>query len=210
MRRNNKTKSKPNNLLQQLVALNRQQMQYPLPNTPDLQFPTLKQNKVHTFVSDVPYTTITTATGGPVSGAISFSLSQFPDVTAFTGLFDTYRIIFAKVIFNPISSVPPLGGSFATAIDYDDASSSAAILSMDTSQQVPLGHYHERNFVPRVAIALYSGAFTSFGQMKKEWIDQSSATVVHYGLKYTTPVAASAVPVYDVQVRIVLQTRNNF
>jgi len=221
MAKPNKKKSSPkrkgnqsNGLLKQLVSLNMQQELYGLPNSPDVHWPRLKQNKIHTFVLSSELTTITTSATVPIIFGFAPTISNFPSSPTFLACFDSYRIMCLKFQFSPTVLNSNFIANVVTAIDYDDVSVGSANLSdRDTAQSVPLGRYFERTLVPRVANALYSGSvFTSFGQMKREWIDQVSSTVPHYGLKGTIPSTAvlGAQQVYSVTVKAVVQFRNNF
>jgi len=206
-------RSNENGLLKQLVALNMQQERFGLPNTPDCKFPNLRQSAIHSFVLSSEINTITTSATVATTFAYAPSLSNFPDAAFLTACFDTYRILCFKIQFSPTVLNPNFITNIITAIDFDDATASVNLSSRDTAQSVPLGQYFERTFVPRVSNALYSGSvFTSFGQMKREWIDQTSNTVPHYGLKGTVPATSvlGAQQIYSVAVKAYVQFRNNF
>jgi hypothetical protein len=199
------------NLERQLIALNKQQQMYALPSTPDINFPRIKQNTIHNFVLSFVAGTITSNVAG-VTTSFNLSLNSFPTSTQFTGLFDTYRIMTAKAIFNPVATLPSNGDqpAFQTAIDYDDSSTSTNLLDRDTSMTVMAGQYFERNWTPHVASALYSGTFTSYGNLSHVWIDAGSPSVLHYGLKTYQPPATAALPIFEVTIRCHVQFKNNF
>jgi len=212
-KRSGKRPSNDNGLLKQLVQLNIQQERYGLPNTPDCKFPMLRQSAIHSFVLSSEINTITTSATVATTFAYAPSLSNFPDAAFLTSCFDSYRITCFKFQFSPTVINSNFIANIVTAIDYDDATAAVNISSRDTAQSVPIGQYFERTLVPRVANALYSGSvFTSFGQMKREWIDQLSNTVPHYGLKGTVPATAvlGAQQIYSVAVKAYVQFRNNF
>jgi hypothetical protein len=201
-----------NRLIQKLIDLNIQQELYPLPSSRDISFPILRRNRIHPFAFTYDAGLISAGTAG-VSGAYTISLSSFPTATLFAGLFDAYMIKAVKIMFQGVSTIPSSGNyaPFTTAIDYDDASASVNLSDRDTSMTVPAGKYFERIFVPRVAVALYGGAtFSAFGQMTNEWIDTANPSVPHYGLKYTTGVSSTTLPLYQVSIRAVVLGRNNF
>jgi len=203
-------------LMQQLVQLNRQQELYALPSTKDVVFPSIKQNKIHTFVFTDDVTNISVSNTNPIAGAFSFTMNQFPTYNNFTSTFDAYRILTVKVIFNPTTTIgssttsnaPPI----TTALDYDDSTAPTSInlTDRDTAMVVPSGRYFERTLNPKAATALYGGAFTSFGQVNHPWIDSSYPGVIHYGIKYYIAAAGVNQPIYDVQVRAIVQFKNNF
>jgi len=74
-------------------------------------------------------------------------------------------------------------------------------------QVVPVGTFFQRTLQPRVANALYSGAFTSFGQVKNQWVDMASQTVQHYGLKYGIFAATTAATIYSTVIEVVYQVK---
>jgi hypothetical protein len=201
-----------NRLIQKLIDLNIQQEQYPLPSSRDITFPMLKRNRTHPFVFTSDAGLISAGTSG-VSGAYTITLSNFPTATLFAGLFDAYMIKSVKILFQNVSTLPS-SGSYApitTAIDYDDSTATVNLSDRDTAMTVPAGKYFERAFVPRVAVALYGGStFSAFGQMKNEWIDTANPSVPHYGLKYTTGVSSTTLPLWEVSIRAVVLGRNNF
>jgi len=97
-----------------------------------------------------------------------------------------------------------------TIIDYDDANalgSLQAAQGYDNCQETPLGQYVERTFVPRVAMAVYSsavGLFSSYGQ-KRSWLDTTSNTVPHFGLKYFIAAAPGTyASVYSIEVDVII------
>jgi hypothetical protein len=209
--RQSRTRVQQNPQLKQLVTLNRQQMLYGLPATPDIQFPVIRQNEIHNFVLSYVAGTISSAATG-TSGGFIITLNSFPTSSQFTSLFDRYRIMTAKAIFDPVTSLPASGNlpGLQTVIDYDDASVSTNLLDRDTAMTVPCGTYFERNWTPHVATSLYTGSFTGFGNLAHLWIDAASPSVQHYALKYNQPSANTALALYEVTIRCHIQFRNNF
>jgi hypothetical protein len=184
-------------MIKELIDLNKAQITREIPMLRDVLIPTLKRHKVYPFTRLQQLGTITSSTTAEVTSALTFSLSSLPDYTEFTGLFDAYRIVGVKVCFYPAfldTTATTLYPPIYTVIDYDDSNttSTAAYGEYDSCQVVQTGQYFERTLVPRVAIAAYSGAFTSFGQKAKMWIDCGSPSVNHYGLKYGIDIAGAA------------------
>jgi len=144
-------------------------------------------------------------TGG-TSGATYYSygyafiLSSLPDYTNFTALFDQYRILrvdFSLACFSTVSTSAAAGqgtGAMHYGItDHDDATNPTAsdvgVQGMreyasftERSLFDSRGEFHRHSFVPRVAVAAYAGAFTSYGNASM-WIDSNSPAVQHYGRK---------------------------
>lgn len=123
-----------------------------------------------------------------------FFLSQLPNYTEFTNLYDQYKISRIKVKFiysansqdvttaANITALPNL----LTVVDNND--STALTSAGDYCQykdfrirrmDKPCSVY----FKPQFAVAAYSGAFTSYAS-KTGWIDCASYNVKHYGLKF--------------------------
>jgi hypothetical protein len=199
-------------LLQRLITLNEQQTVKDSPDVPDVIWPSIKRHRIYTYVRKLDLGYLTPSVTVETDGAYTFSLSALPDSTEFTSLYDTYRITCVKVNFVPLFTdtsatvaYPPL----MTAIDYDDASSTALTVleEYDSALRSATGQFFTRTFTPKVAIAAYSGAFTSFGQRTWQWIDAASPSVIHYGLKYALPVAGAANQVWSVNADLILQFR---
>jgi len=139
-------------------------------------------------------------------------LSNFADMSA---AFDQYRIKAVQaILYNRTNSVTVNGSNLGlvhSVIDYDDGNAlSTAVQALGYSNCLVVGgnENFSRVFVPHVANAVYSGAFTSFGNITNEWIDCGSSGVQHYGLK-TAWTATDAVYHYDLVVRVWIQYRNS-
>jgi hypothetical protein len=175
----------------------------------------LARHRLYSFHRSFSVGNITGSTTGETDGAVTVTLASFPDYTDFTNLFDTYRILQAVVEFNPLfldttatTNYPPL----ATVIDYDDGNSTAyaQLEEYDSFMITQTGQYFQRVFTPRIALAAYSGTFTSYSQPKAgTWIDVASTGVVHYGLKYALPICGAANSVWSVTVHAILQFRES-
>jgi len=63
---------------------------------------------------------------------------------------------------------------------------------------------HVHTFVPSVAAAAYSGAFTSYMNVVAPWIESSSSSVQHYGVKYALTISPATFA-YDVTARVHFQ-----
>lgn len=127
----------------------------------------------------------------------AFKLSELPNYSEFTLLFDQYKIVGVqtKFIFDANCAQVPttanaLGPSLPNLItvnDYDDATP----LIIDTDYQqyetykiARMDRPIKRYCKPKVATAVYNGTFTGYAQ-SSPWIDANSANVEWYGLKYS-------------------------
>lgn len=134
--------------------------------------------------------------------AWAFKLSDIPGYAELTSLFDKYRIRGVKATFMPrvnVFRLSDLGTGTTTAttsppifsvVDYDDASAPANAAVLHEYENCKC-HYEFKPwsvfFRPQIAIAAYSGAFTSYATANNDmWIDAASPGVEYYGLKVAT------------------------
>lgn len=119
-------------------------------------------------------------------------LDIFPGSSDYKTVFDQYRLRAFTVMFTPqlITSPSALGSGFVfprlwTVIDYDDTTGITRTQAeqYDTCFVTPPGCGVIRTVVPRIAIAAYSGAFTSYANMGDVWLDIASGGVLQYGIK---------------------------
>jgi hypothetical protein len=189
----------------------------PIPSMTGLSWSRL--NKVYDFVQFIDGGSLSTP--GPIVTSTTlntnvawyFTLNQLAQAGSFGALFDQYRIAMVEVLIKTRVNAQTAFGSNAGFLfcyeDFDDA----ALPTLGTAEQranaqCTAGYESQvHRFVPHVANAVYSGAFTSFGNSTAPWIDCASLTVQHYGLKAVwTPT--SAVMTWDVVARVHLQFRN--
>lgn len=161
----------------------------------------------YTISSAYASTTVTTAVAG-----LAFTLAGFAQYTEYTSLFDQYRFDMLELHFEPQqsqSTVVANTGQYVTCIDLDDASTPGSynsVLAHSTALVTEgfTGHYHR--WEPHMAVAVYSGAFTSFANAPANWIDVGSPNVQHYGLKLAI-LPTSAVITYNVSIRAKISFR---
>lgn len=153
-------------------------------------------------------TSVTVAT----FSALGFTIGALDQISPLTALFDQYRIKEVEVWIVPQldASISVPQSNFATVIDYDDTNTLTTYAqALDYVNCVTangaMAHY--RRFVPHVAAAAYSGAFTSFMNVTAPWIDAASSGVIHYGIKAASTVGTK-VCVYDATYRLHTQWRN--
>lgn len=150
----------------------------------------------------------------PVFAGQAFSFINVDQNAALTAIFDQYRIreieCWLVPQFTAAANNNAAAGCVASVIDLDDSTNtitvdSAGDYTSAVITSIDQGHY--RHFIPHVADALYSGAFTSFGSVAAPWIDTASNTVQHYGLKFAvdpTPTTWS----YSIIFKLHLDFRN--
>jgi len=184
----------------------------------NLTFPTPQQasklNKIYNIIQTEDLGIVTSA-ATPVNGAINFAYSQLTQQASLTAIFDQYRLAMVEVTFQPEISItapsqaPPL---LFTVVDLDDSATitTAQYKEYPGCQETMAIRRHKHTFVPHIAVAAYSGAFTSFKNEPAPWIDVASPAVQHYGVKYgfsAEPSAATAFG-YAIKVRYHFQFRN--
>jgi hypothetical protein len=152
---------------------------------------------------------LSSSTISAVYSGTSFVISSFSDYAQYLGLFDQYKIDMIEAWLEPVvsqSTISSNTGELYSAVDLDDANPPTSLTSVEGKQTSLVtngldGHYHK--WIPHVAVATYSGAFNSYGNVSSTWIDSGSPNVQHYGLKVgITPTAANTV--YSLTVRAVV------
>lgn len=146
---------------------------------------------------------ITNCANNPNGGSV-FKLSDLPSYTEFTALFDQYRIMGVSIKWlagfsesgmftGPTAQLPNL----LTVLDHDDGAILTTrddYLQYKTFKEERLDKVLTMEVVPRVATAVYNGAFTGYAQVNdRPWLDTSSAGIEHYGIKWgiSFPVTAA-------------------
>jgi len=159
----------------------------------------------------------------PAFFSTSTSLNTFSSVGATFGnidqaaslavVFDQYRITELEVWLMPRDSAAATSSSQAllySVIDLDDGTplttpGQFGDYTSCVTSEIDQGHY--RHFIPHVAMAAYSGAFTSFANVASPWIDTSSPSVIHYGVKFGAGVTGTS-HTYDVNLKLHIQLRS--
>jgi len=185
-------------------------LEIPLPKS-QMNFESKVFNILQSITSQAAFTT---STSTPTFTSVPISLSNFDQATALGGVFDQYRIVELEVWIQPTVSaaISSTSGLISSVIDLDDATNlttfnQAGDYPNCVTTNVHVGHY--RHYKPSVADAVYNGAFTGFGNIRSPWIDCTSNSVNHYGLKLAATISAgSAGIVYDFLIRAHFQFRN--
>jgi hypothetical protein len=170
---------------------------------------TNKMNRLQTYTASLRTDSVaffSTSAAVPTYYGYVFALSQFADVTAYTALFDQYKIEEFEFWMEPQQSqsvVATNSGLLISKVDIDDANTPATLTSLQAGQSAietngQTGHYHK--WRPHMAVALYSGTFTSYGNAPAGWIDCASAGVQMYGIKIGA-TATSSITVYNATIR---------
>lgn len=158
-------------------------------------------------------TVLTTSTSVPTFGVYYFTLSTLPQQATVTALFDQYRVDRIESWITPISQLGNDGTNsrWSSVIDLDDETALTtynSALEYETCVTTQICDAHYRSWVPGVAIASYSGAFTSYANVRAPWIDCGSTSVRHYGIKLAAEVASTASHGITMLVRAHVSFRN--
>lgn len=147
-----------------------------------------------TMVANAPYI------NGSSFGALAFTLSDLPNYTELTNLYDEYRIKAVRIFWIPTTNVNGTVWNGASTIVYSlpalyswiDNDDDTVPTSLAQGQEYESFKCHgqlsttrQRTIIPDASKALYTGAaFTGYGNARNQWIDNNSPNVKHYGIKY--------------------------
>jgi len=151
-----------------------------------------------------------TSSSTPVYASKSFSLVDFGGTSSYLTVFDQYRFDMLEVWLEPMTGTSVNGyPAVASCVDNDDANVPTTYNSIADHQEALVGEgqagrYHK--WKPHMAVAVFSGAFTSYGNQAAGWIDSSSTAVQHYGFKVGV-LGASTTTAYTLTARATLSFR---
>lgn len=135
-------------------------------------------------------TTFTSTTGAEGNYGLNFVVSDIDDFASISNVFDCYRI--KKILYQikpltlPVTSSSGINGcELIAAVDLDDSNAPTfnGLTHYQNARIATPGNTLAIEFTPHVAVAAYSGAFTSYANEQNKWIDCASSSVQHYGLK---------------------------
>lgn len=165
-----------------------------------------RKNPTHSFVRRQYLTTLQADWGTNTYGAFTFKLSDLPNYSEFTELFDRYRINKVSVMFipqwtgvdaNPMTTMLNNNPEIWTMIDYNDATTPVSLDEFyeDNHSKITRGGtIHKRYFSPAIRSIAYHDDDDNFGYVSKwrQFIDTANPEVPHYALKYCLAPTASA------------------
>lgn len=132
-----------------------------------------------------------------LSYALNTPLTCLPDYSDFFNLFDQYMITKVELTFKPFQHAGSLfavvgnqsaGAMHYSVLDYDDATPPTAS-NAGVQKLREYASFHEQDFfksyhrsaAPAIAMAAFSGSvFTSYANVKHQWLDMVSTGVEHY------------------------------
>jgi len=178
-------------------------------------------NMTYTFLQTVPYYTIAQSALTSTVGAYYFSLSQLPQATTFTSLFDQYRVDELEVTLFPMfraNAFPASVGAVLTpliytVVDLDDATAPSLLSDLYEYQNTQV-HSDDKpfsfRFKPKVGLATYTGGLAGY-TVTNGWIDAASTSVQHYGWKHALSPGSSgqvALQVWNVSTKVKISFKN--
>jgi len=179
-----------------------------------IQYGHVTKSVVHRFCRSAQLSNITTSVTVPQLVGLQFNLSQLPSVTDFTNLYDQYRIdkIELRLLRSVTEATPGSQDSsiIVTTVDYDDANAPAStneLFQFGNTQTWNITDNVQISFVPRVAVAAYSGTFTAFANQAPMWIDSGSNSVQHYGVKIVIGPTPTATQIFTPIAKFYLSMR---
>lgn len=160
--------------------------------------------------------TVTATAATAATPTYYFTLAQ--TYTAMTSVFDKYLIEAIRFTITPQQNACGTLGLGLTdlycIIDYDDANALTLSTMSKNANVIKLspGESLQRTFRPKVAVAVYNGAFSGFAQPGEMWIDCASTSVEHYGVKLYIPptnnAGQTAFQIWDVQMEYYVKFKN--
>jgi hypothetical protein len=156
----------------------------------------------------------TTSTSNPTFTQITAAFNQIDQYAALASIYDQYRIdaVEAWLVPQVSADVSTRQGQLFTVLDFDDASALITILQAqdyDTCVTTPQSSGQYRHFKPHVALAAFApSAFTSFSNVVSPWIDTSSPTVSHYGVKIAASTSNTTSQTFDLNLRLLISLKN--
>lgn len=176
----------------------------------------LARLNVHHFKRTFQSTSINNLSAGASAGVYCPQLTNLPNATEFTTLFDEYRINKVVVKFIPnftgsdmnpnatFNSMP----NIYSIIDYDDQSTPANLdeLLQYPSMKLTRGNsIHTRVFTPKVSLDVNGTG--GVAAKAKQWLDCAVSTVPHNGMKYWLDAAGVSTGSYRVFVTMYFSCR---
>jgi len=142
-------------------------------------------------------TILTTSTVANTFASYFFVASSLGNFSNFASIYDQYKVHQLELWLHPeFFGSGAISSLWTSVIDLDDATNLATYglageYETAVETLIAVGHY--RKWVPHIAVATYSGVFTSFKNEVANWIDAASPSVQHYGVKLAAqPTAAAA------------------
>jgi len=182
------------------------------------------ENQSHQFVRSAYYPSALTSTAlfSGFGGASKTVLSQLPNYTEFSALFDQYKIKKVQYTYIPrydsadISQYNNLTlPRLFYVIDRDDAAAPSGINDLMQYANVRSVQFNKPitvTYVPSVSGLVYqTGVASGYAPKSKQWLDLASTDVEHYGHKFWIDLHTSNFGSnfkVDIQIRVWIDCKN--
>lgn len=166
--------------------------------------------QVELTIYDRQFIVTSSTAGAAVYATKIVQMSQFSAAASLLSVFDQYRIDQIEVWLEADTpNAQVIMPEMFSAVDLDDGNTPVNVGQVADHVGAivaigPSGHYHK--WRPHVAIATFSGAFTSYANTPSIWVDSASPNVQHYGLKVAA-VSNGATFGYNLVTRVVVSLR---
>lgn len=137
---------------------------------------------------------LTTTAGADSFVGLNFRLSQVPNVTDFTNLYDQYKICGVKLEVIPQfdnAQVATPATNIVTqnfhVTDYDDSTTPPnmdALMQHQDVKRVPSTRIIKKYIKPCFASQIFNTGITSTYGARRGWIDCATPDTEHYGMKF--------------------------
>lgn len=156
-----------------------------------------------------PATFLLSSVTVPTFNAQSFALASCPGAGEYTALFDDYKILQLECWIDVVGTTGSntVVGDAVVCVDRDDATvpvSYSSVANHQSAVQMAGQNGCYFRFVPYMALAAFSGTFTSYTSTPPEWLDCASPGVAHYGLKIAA-LAMNPAIIYQVTSRLTIE-----
>lgn len=177
----------------------------------------LSNERVHLVKRHSDYLTIPLINTTPTYGALVFRLSNVPGNSEFINLYDQYKICGVKITFYPsqtgadttqrTASAANPAARLLTAVDYNDSTVPLSLDDLRQYESCKVSSICEKH----VRYISKPKFVNNSGQTVNDWISVSSATTIHYGLKYGAEPSGtdvSATTTFNIEVLYYLCFKN--
>lgn len=171
------------------------------------------KRQVHYFTRRAQIGTIVSVNlNVPTLSSMTYTLSQLPNVSDFTALFDQYKIthvkLYAKLTLDP-SAQTAVNSFYPTmyySVDHDDSATPTSLNDMREHGRTKMvvlrpNRYTAINIKPAVLneVSRNPSGTTTFVPKWRQWVDMAHPDTVHYGLKYALDNSFNLNPNYAVE-----------
>jgi hypothetical protein len=177
-------------------------------------------NRITVVHQWLDYGTVTSTSVAPGLYAFATVFTDLPDNANYSSAYDQYRFDSLEYHILPMTqpALPAIAPGYANCYvfhDYDDAvppTTSAQARSYSNTVVIAPGEKHVRKIRPHIAVAATSSAGAAILGVRNvpaDWVDATSTSVPHYGLKvYIQTSTSTNANAWYLLVRATVSLRN--